>query len=173
MERYWPWCQISQLISPNQETGPTWKTKKEREWAYLVVREGFGAAALGVGRTGRSDAGRRDGAAAQHVRQHRGALDVLDEQRDHGAQLRLAQRVAQRARPVDVVDGRVRVLCGKRTKQPFSLATWNHTQKKASPTRSGTPPPPQESNLDPFLAGKALELEKYWRTELKALGSCR
>lgn len=57
-----------------------------------------------------TDPGRRHAAPPQNIRQHGGALHVLHQQRYHIGQLRLAQRVAQRARPMDVVDGRMRVL---------------------------------------------------------------
>lgn len=57
-----------------------------------------------------SHARRRHRTPAQYVGQHGGALHVLDQQRDHGGQFVFAQRVAERARPVYVVDGRMRVL---------------------------------------------------------------
>jgi hypothetical protein len=64
-----------------------------------------------VGARARRDAARRrHRAPPQNVRQHRGAQHVLHHQRHHARQLRLAQRVAQRARPVDVVDGGMRIL---------------------------------------------------------------
>lgn len=56
------------------------------------------------------DARRRHRAPPQNVRQHGRALHVLRDQRYHLAQLFHAQRVAQAARPVNVVDGRMRVL---------------------------------------------------------------
>ena len=49
-------------------------------------------------------------APPQDVRQHGGALHALHHQGDDGGQLVLAQRVAERAGPEHVVDGRVRVL---------------------------------------------------------------
>ena len=72
-----------------------------------LIAEGFGRPPLGVRRR---QARRRHGAAPQNVRQHGGALHVLHQQRHHVRELRLAQRVAQRTRPVDVVDGRMGVL---------------------------------------------------------------
>lgn len=57
-----------------------------------------------------SHAGRRHRTPAQDVGQHGGALHVLYQQRDHGGQLVFAQRMAQRAGPVYVVDGRMGVL---------------------------------------------------------------
>jgi len=83
---------------------------QQRFQRSLVVGKRFGAAPLGVGGTGGSDTGRRHGTASQDVRQDGGALDVLHQQRDDGAQLGFAQRVAQGARPVNVGDGRMSVL---------------------------------------------------------------
>ena len=51
---------------------------QQRLQRRLVVRKRFGAAALGIRRTGGSHARCGYGAASQHIRQHRGALDVLD-----------------------------------------------------------------------------------------------
>ena len=51
-----------------------------------------------------------DRAATKDVGEDGGALDVLDHERDHGRELVLAEGVAERARPVDVIDGRVGVL---------------------------------------------------------------
>lgn len=57
-----------------------------------------------------SHARRRHGTPAQYVGQHGGTLHVLHQQRDHGGQFVFAQRVAERAGPVDVVDRRMSVL---------------------------------------------------------------
>lgn len=56
------------------------------------------------------DARRRHAAAAQDVREDGGALHVLDQQGDHVGELGLAERVAEGAGPVDVVDRWMRVL---------------------------------------------------------------
>ena len=53
---------------------------------------------------------RCDGAPAEDVREDGGALDVLDDQGNHGDQLGLAERVAESAGPVHVVDCRMSVL---------------------------------------------------------------
>jgi len=57
-----------------------------------------------------SHAGRRHRTPAQDVGQHGGALHVLHQQWDHGGQLVFAQRVAQCAGPMYVVDGWMSVL---------------------------------------------------------------
>ena len=49
-------------------------------------------------------------APPQNVREHRGALHALHHQGDDGGELVFPQRVAERAGPQHVVDGRVRVL---------------------------------------------------------------
>jgi len=54
--------------------------------------------------------GRRHGTSPQNIGQYGGALDILNHQRQHGGQLRLAQGVGQCACPMDVIDGRVGVL---------------------------------------------------------------
>lgn len=59
---------------------------------------------------GASHAGRCHRTSAQYVGQHGGALHVLHQQRDHGGQFVFTQRVAERAGPVYVVDGRMGVL---------------------------------------------------------------
>lgn len=67
----------------------------------------------GIGRrqrVGTSHARRRHRTPAQYVGQHGGALHVLDQQRDHRGQFVFAQRVAERASPVYVVNGRMGVL---------------------------------------------------------------
>jgi len=56
------------------------------------------------------ESGRRHGAPPQDVGQHRGAVHALHHQGDDGRQLVFTQRVAERAGPEHVVDGRVRVL---------------------------------------------------------------
>jgi len=58
----------------------------------------------------RHHARRGQRAPPQNVREHGGALHALDHQGDDGGQLVLPQRVAERAGPQHVVDGRVRVL---------------------------------------------------------------
>lgn len=80
------------------------------KYPYFIIWEWLDAAPFGFGWTGGGDARSRDGATSEDVRQDGGALDIFDQQGNHGAQFRLAQRVTQRARPVNVVDGRVRVL---------------------------------------------------------------
>ncbi len=51
-----------------------------------------------------------DGTSSKDIRQDGGALHVLDDQRDHGQQLILAERVAESAGPVNIVDRRMSVL---------------------------------------------------------------
>ena len=84
--------------------------KQKCQPKYLIVWEGLDATAFGFGRTGGGNAGRRDSATSQDVRQDGGALHVLDQEWNHGTELRFAQRMTQGARPMDVVDGRVSVL---------------------------------------------------------------
>ena len=74
----------------------------------LVVRQRLHGASLAVDGAGESRAAER--AATQDVRQDGRTQDVLDKQRYDVGELVLAERVTQRARPVDVVDGGVRVL---------------------------------------------------------------
>ena len=50
------------------------------------------------------------GAPPQDIRQHRGAHDVLDDEGNEGGELGFAEGVAQRASPVNVVDGWMVVL---------------------------------------------------------------
>ena len=54
--------------------------------------------------------GGRHGAPSKEVGQNGGALDVLDDHRHQSGELVLAERVAEGARPMDVVDGRMRIL---------------------------------------------------------------
>lgn len=57
-----------------------------------------------------SDPGSAHGASPEDVREHSGALDILHHEGEHRGQLGLAQGVGESAGPVDVVNGRVRVL---------------------------------------------------------------
>lgn len=49
-------------------------------------------------------------APPQDIRQHSRALDILNDQRNHIRQLSLAQGMGQCTRPVNIIDGRMRVL---------------------------------------------------------------
>lgn len=56
------------------------------------------------------DPWRRDAAPSQNIRQNSGALHILNHQRNHNGQLRLAQRMGQCTRPVDIIDSWMRIL---------------------------------------------------------------